>query len=116
MPLDPRREKSIREEFLNHPELAGDSGYYNPTFAEKIADWWLSKLSQEITKATEEMVKLIREEIGDRRSIKELINEGNMRPEYQVHPCDISYKDGWNLSNDRVLALPSLTPIKQDHE
>lgn len=40
--------QKIREEFINHSELAGKSGYCNPVMAEKIADWWLSKFREMI--------------------------------------------------------------------
>lgn len=31
------------EEFLNHPELAGSTGYCNPIMAKKIADFYSQK-------------------------------------------------------------------------
>jgi hypothetical protein len=39
----------LKQEFINHPELAGAHGYCNPTFAVKIADWWIEHIKEKIT-------------------------------------------------------------------
>lgn len=40
---DTPEKKELKEEFINHRELAGQYGYCNPIMANTIADWWLSK-------------------------------------------------------------------------
>ncbi len=50
---DPAHNNTLKEEFMNHPELAGTNGYCNPVFAEKIADWFIQKFSAHDTELVE---------------------------------------------------------------
>lgn len=63
---------------------------------------------EQIRKADMERVV---EAIGDRKSIQELIDSGDMTEVYQSHPINIGFKDGWNMCLTKVLSI-----IKQSHE
>lgn len=58
------QKQELRDEFLNHRELAGQYGYCNPIMAGKISDFWLPKvefLEQERIRGLENGIEKIKE-------------------------------------------------------
>lgn len=80
-------EQSLREEFENHAELAGEHGYCNPIMAKKIADYWLSKFAA----YKDSFLK-------DAKELHEKFLTGNIRED--VKKCKDSSCDHYTLGID----------------
>lgn len=101
-------EQKIREEFINHPELAGTNGYCNPEMAQKIVNFFLERCvsKEEVDRLKHDheiLVNTILEGYVSKESVRKYCNDNQFVDTAQAGQFAM-HSDGYNQALEDLLS------------